>query len=365
MARLHPAALLLLPVLAGCNVLALTGADEVVRPRVAGIRANPAEIGLGETTELEALLVHPQGPRPDLGALWFACLESGNARGCLGADFGSILGGDGGGDDDDSAAADFDPRDLQFGVGDTFSYTAHGRFIEDAWAALDPEDRVEGLSVLISVNYVHATNDELQALVLELASAAQSGDSETLTRLGDELGALLEGGINAARRVVVSDKTAEEPDPVTCGVDTLLPNSNPLLTGLVLHTSEDGLDGGYPVGAVTFAQPGEELHLRPVLDPGAREDYLYINLDGVTECRRETPYFAWMANAGSIDDTNTFIADPEDLDELADRPKANTFTMPDRKDLQEPADLWVVVRDRRGGVAFGHWEFRLASPPAE
>jgi hypothetical protein len=358
---LKRALLLLLPLLAGCNILLLTSADQVVRSRVVGIRAEPAEIGLGESTVLDALVVHPQGDVPELGALWFACLESGNARGCLSADFGSFLGG--GDDDDDSAAAEeFDPRDLQFGVGESFTYTAHGRFIEDAWAALDPEDRVEGLSVLISVTFVPRSNEELSDLVLELAAAAQSGDEETQERLRDEMTGLLDEGLISARRIIVSDKTADEPGTVTCDVQELLPNANPSLAGLVLHTSEDGLDVGYPVGPVTFVQPGEELTLRPVVGESAREDYLYINLDDETECRQETPYFAWMSNGGSIGDTNTFIADVEDLDELANRPKSNTFEMPTEKDLQEPVDLWIVMRDRRGGLAFRHWEFRLAEP---
>ncbi len=69
-----------------------------------------------------------------------------------------------------------------------------------------------------------------------------------------------------------------------------------------------------------------------------------------------------MSNSGALDDTNTFIADVEDLDELANRPKSNTFTMPTEKDLQQPIDLWIVMRDRRGGMDFGHWQFELADP---
>ena len=353
--------LLLLPLLVGCDVLYMTSADEVIRSRVAGVRATPAEIGLGESTVLDALLVHTQGEPPPLGAIWFACLESGNARGCLGADFGSFLGADDDdANDDDSAAAAFDPTDLQFGVGDTFTYTAEGRFIEDAWAELDPADRVEGLSVLISVNYVPRSNEDLQQMILDLAAASQSGDQDTLDRIGQEFADLLENGINAARRIVVSDKTADEPDSIACAVQELLPNTNPLLDGLVVNTSEDGLDEGYPLGAVTFAQPGETLTLRPSIGPESREDYLYIDLDDATQCRRETPYFSWMSNAGSLDHGSTFIADPEDLDELAGRPKSNAISMPVAKDFAVPVDLWVVMRDRRGGMAFGHWTFQMA-----
>ena len=210
---MRPALLLALAVsLAGCNLSDLTPASEVVRTRVAGIKASPAEIGIGESTTLEPLLVQPPGDRPELGALWFSCLEGGGAAGCLGLDFASL------GDDDDSASAP-DASEFQFGVGDTFTYTAEGRNVEDAWAALEPQDRVEGLSVLVSVNFVERSNLELQGTLLRLAVAAQEGDSATLEALGEELQTLLSDGISAARRVVISDKNADQPDPVACADD--------------------------------------------------------------------------------------------------------------------------------------------------
>ncbi len=351
MARL----LLALLLLSGCNLTDLTPASEVVRVRVAAIKATPAEISLGESTTLEALLVHPRGEAPDLGAIWFACLESGGATGCLGLNFGSVTGGD---DDDDDSAAALDPTDFQFGVGETFDYAATGRFIEDAWAELDPEDRVEGLSVLISVNFVQKTNEELQTMLFDLGAAQQAGDDDELERLGDEFAGLLENGINAARRIIVSDKTADEPDPVTCAVQELAPNVNPTLSGLLLHTAEEGRDAGFPVGQVTFVDPEAEVTLRPVLDEQSVEDYLYIDRDDETQCRAETPYFAWLTNGPGLDKSNTFIADAEDLDEVVGRAKVNSLVLPARDDFDLPVDLWVVVRDRRGGVDWARWSFR-------
>lgn len=351
MRRITP--LLLALLLGGCNLTDLTPASEVVRTRVAAIKASPAEIALGESTTLEALLVHPRGEPPTMGAIWFACLESGGATGCLGLDFGALAGGD----DDDSAAA-VDPTDFQFGVGETFTYSATGRFIEDAWADLDPEDRVEGLSVLISVNFVARSNDDLQALLLDLGAAQQAGDDAELERIADEFGGLLEDGINAARRVIVSDKTADEPDPVTCPVQELAPNANPTLAGLLLHTAEEGRDSGFPVGEATFVAPEASVTLRPVLEDASIEDYLYIDRDGVTQCRVETPYFAWLTNGPGLARDNTFIADAEDLEEVVGRPKVNSLELPARGDFDQPVDLWLVVRDRRGGVDWDRWTFR-------
>ena len=95
----------------GCNLLDLTPTSEVIRPRVAGVRAQPAEIGLGESTTLDALFVQAAGDETEWGALWFSCVEAGGATGCLGGGdalpFGSGA-GDFDGDDDDSAGDDDD-----------------------------------------------------------------------------------------------------------------------------------------------------------------------------------------------------------------------------------------------------------------
>jgi hypothetical protein len=338
--------LLLLPFVMGCNLLQLTPTSQVVRTRVAGIKAEPAEIGVGESTVLSALVVHPEQPAPELGQIWFSCLAAGGATGCLGVDVVDV---------EDVDGEDFDPTSLQFGVGDSFTYSATGPILEEAWAALEPEARVEGLVVLVSVNLVRKSNEELQTLLFDLVTAFQNGDTETAEAIGAEFGALVEDGISAARRVVVSDKTADEPDTIACPAEVLAPNVNPEITGLLLHLDADGKDAGYPVGSVIFAAPEAELTLRPVVSETTVEDYLYITRFDETECRQETPWFGWLTNGGSLHDDYSFIADAEDLDEVAGRPKINTLTLPPAEQFGESVDLWMVIRDRRGGLNWQHW----------
>jgi hypothetical protein len=315
---------------------------------VAGIRAAPPEIGMGESTTLSALLVHTPGPRPELGAIWFACLEAGSARGCLGLDFGGLVGS---GDDDDSADGQVDPNDFQFGVGDSFVYAAQGEAIETAWGALSIEDRVEGLSVIVSVTYVQRSNSDLQAMLIELAVAQQGGDGEALEELGAELQSLVEDGIPAARRIIVSEKSLGRPDPVACGdVTGLTPNANPDLLGVTLHFDESGRDSGFPLGGVTFVEPGTDLVLRPRAADGSVEEYLYITTDLETQCRTEAPWYAWLTNAGELGHDYSFTADADDLDEVAGRPKVNELHLPPREDFPDVLTLWVVARDRRGGL---------------
>lgn len=350
MRRIAP--LLIICGLAGCNLQDLTPTSEVIRTRVAGVEAEPAEIGLGESTTLSSLLVHPPGGAPELGQIWFACLESEGATGCLGLDFESALGGD---DDDDTAPPpDLTSGDFQFGIGERFTYTAEGELLDEAWAALEPAERVEGLTLLVAVNYVDRSNADLQQLLIQLGTALQTGDDATLGELTDELTGLMDGALTAARRVVISDKTAAAPAEVDCPATELLPNLNPSVSAILLHAAGEGKDSGFPLGPVTFVEPGTSLTLRPELSTDSREDYLFINRHDETECRREDPYFAWLVNGGaSVRDDHSFVAEDGDLDEVAGRAKINRLHLPLAEEFPpQGIDLWLVVRDRRGGLAW-------------
>ena len=180
--------------------------------------------------------------------------------------------------------------------------------------------------------------------------AEQNGDLAAGTAAAEELAELASEGINAARRIVVSDKSADQPDPIDCPVQTLTANQNPAIEGLLLHVAEDGKDQGLPLGQVTFVAPQDVLVLRPVLQEGAIEDYLYITTDGETQCRQESPYFAWITNVGTMGSDYTFLADEGDLDEVAGRLKINRLRLPEEAELPPHSDIWLVVRDRRGGT---------------
>jgi len=351
MTRLLPLllALLVLPaLLAGCNLLQLTPTHSAIRTRIVGVTATPAEIAPGQSTDLTPVVVHAPGVTPDLGALWFACVTSGSAAGCLGVD--------------PTSSDGFDPSDLQLGVGDTFTYTASGPSVEDAWAALEPAERIEGLTVLVSVNLVPRSNEELQQMLIDLGAAAANGDDAELDRLSDELQDLFDGAITAARRVVISDKADANPAPEpSCAVQELLANTNPSIAGVLLHLDEDGLDEGHELGPVTFVEPGTSLTLRPVLSDDAVEDYLFINRDDETECRQERPYFAWIVNGGGIADYS-FVAEEGDLEEVAGLPKFVSFGLPDADEFPARLDLWLVLRDRRGGLAWTQRSFVALEP---
>ena len=96
--------------------------------------------------------------------------------------------------------------------------------------------------------------------------------------------------------------------------------------------------------------PDDVLVLRPLLREGAVEDYLYITTEGETQCRTESPYFAWRTNAGQMDRDYSYIADEGDLDEISGRLKINRLTLPNADELPPQSDLWLVARDRRGGI---------------
>jgi len=346
----------------GCNVLALTPTSQVIRPRVAGIQAEPAEIALGESTELRALFVHPPGEGDAFGAIWFTCVEAGSATGCLGLDSAAVFsaGVEGPADDQEAVVGDeltSDPRNSQFGVGESFTYTAHGSLIEEAWEGLDEADRVEGLVVLVSVNFVRRSNAELETLLFDLSMAVSEGDSETIEEITESFLELIEGGVSAARRIVVSDKGGAEPDLIDCPASSITPNINPTLDGVLFHEAEDGWDQGYRLGSVTFVEPGESLALRPVFEDGSIEDYLYITTDGETQCRRETPWFAWLTNAGTMESDYSFVADEGDYDEVAGRLKVNQLHLPEAEEMPPQSDLWIVVRDRRGGLDWTRIQF--------
>ncbi|MBJ93339.1 MAG: hypothetical protein CMP23_02565 [Rickettsiales bacterium] len=340
----------------GCNLSELTPPSSVIRARIAGIRATPAEISLGESTQLDALFVQPAGDDSEWGALWFSCVEAGGATGCLGGgDFLGDLGGQPPGDDDDSAEEPRDPRDFQFSADASFVYTAHGTVIEEAWELLSPAERVEGLVVLVSVNYVPVSQEALQELFLRVTFGPQNGTPEDAEAAAEELGELIENGINAARRIVVSDKSADTPAAIDCPVSELLPNSNPNIEGMLLHLDEEGKDQGLPMGPVTFVNPEDILVLRPVFREGAIEDYLYITTQGDTECRQESPYFGWLSNMGSMAADYSFFAEEGDLDEIAGKLKINRLVMPPADQLAPSGDLWLVARDRRGGIDWMHF----------
>jgi hypothetical protein len=167
----------------------------------------------------------------------------------------------------------------------------------DALDSLSAEDRVEGLTAIVNVTAI-PEGEDLDESDLELAY----------------------------KRVPVSE--------------SLAPNHNPSIAAI----SVDGVE--IPEGTVASVDRGQPYTLVVSLPEAAVETYTFVNQDGVEETRTEEPYLTWYAEAGEFDQTN-------DLWPYFDA----VYYPPD--DGAADATLWVVVRDRRGGMAWSSLAVRF------
>ena len=160
---------------------------------------------------------------------------------------------------------------------------------DTALDGLEAEERLEGLTALVNV------------------SAVPEGDA--LTEEDLEL---------AFKRVPVSEATT--------------PNNNPRHLGIRV----DGVD--IPVDTTVSLDKGQPYEVELVYDTSSIEEYVFVNGDGVEETRVEEPYFTWFTTDGSFDRTFDLYPYTDVTFYAPDAPVADTGT------------LWVVVRDRRGGM---------------
>jgi hypothetical protein len=112
------------------------------------------------------------------------------------------------------------------------------------------------------------------------------------------------------------------------------PNNNPFITQLLVEKNP------IPTGTTLTVIPGQAYHLEPVLTFGP-EEYVFINRSGERELRIEEPYYSFYATEGSFD---------RPYSDYGDSPGVN-WTAP-REPNRTEARLWVVVRDRRGGMGW-------------
>jgi hypothetical protein len=112
------------------------------------------------------------------------------------------------------------------------------------------------------------------------------------------------------------------------------PNHNPFIEQILIEKNPFG------PGTSLSVTPGQSYFIEPVLAFGP-EEYLFINSKGERETRIEEPYFTWYSTEGSFD---------LPYSEYGDAPGVN-WTAP-KTPLRTEATLWVVVRDRRGGMGW-------------
>lgn len=119
------------------------------------------------------------------------------------------------------------------------------------------------------------------------------------------------------------------------------PNHNPAILGWRV----DGID--VVSGAVVSLERGEPFTLEVVLAEDAVESYTYRTSEGVDESREEEPYFSWYLQEGEFSQANTLWPYP-----------TTVYFAPAELALESQM-LWVVVRDRRGGMAWSSLPIRF------
>ncbi|MSQ03366.1 MAG: hypothetical protein EXR71_15980 [Myxococcales bacterium] len=122
------------------------------------------------------------------------------------------------------------------------------------------------------------------------------------------------------------------------------PNHNPGV--LIWHV--DGL----PInpGAEVLLDPGQAYDLRAELTPDSVESYTFVTNEGVAQLRTEEPYLSWYLEDGSFSQSNSLF------------PLDGTVYFSPGVPVAETASLWVVVRDRRGGMGWSELRLRFRAP---
>ena len=110
------------------------------------------------------------------------------------------------------------------------------------------------------------------------------------------------------------------------------PNHNPEITGLSVD------DVVLEEDEVLTALAEQTYVIEPMIGDDDVEDYVYLNSDCEEEERTEEPYFSWYATTGSFDQTFSLY------------PYTSVEWTPD--ETAESGQIIVVVRDRRGGMAW-------------
>lgn len=120
------------------------------------------------------------------------------------------------------------------------------------------------------------------------------------------------------------------------------PNQNPSVASWAI----DGL--AIAAGAEVRLDPGQAYTIEIALGESSVESYTFRNASGEDETRTEEPYFSWYLQEGEFDQPNTLW------------PYAKVvYFAPEEPELTTQS-LWVVVRDRRGGMAWSELKLRFA-----
>lgn len=323
--------------------------EELPRPstvddlRILAVRHEPAEARPGDSVALEALVADPL-ERPASYA-WATCLVPEQGFGFFsGSSETSSSGGNGYGLD---------------GAGSCFDLAAagapHARLLGVApTATLDvPADLFDDGAVLRTAYGLPETVDlpaELEAAFLGVAGV----------------------NLTVSLRVSVDGRMVEATKRVNVGLPSVLPdnaaNENPGAPAIHFTRKVDGqtppTDAPPPaLGTCTLAdttppalERGTRYVLAPVNLPDPPPTYAILLGGSTTDAPfelvydQENAYFSWFATAGDLArDVTKSSSDP-----------SNTWLVP--VDAPDALDLWIVVRDGRGGTAWCTSRFAVKDP---
>jgi hypothetical protein len=281
---------MLIPWLLACSATQLSQAYQIDRLRVLAVAAEPAEPQPGQLVTFSGLVVSPD---PVGGSVWFTCsAASSDDYGCSIDE--SLL--------ESAQSGEATIEDLQAAgfLGFLPDLPPFWVVPADYLDKLDDEAKLEGTFAMI---YITA-----------FPEVAEGDTAETAAIDEDEVEI-------AYKRVPVSLAPT--------------PNQNPVVTALTI----DGV--AVPAGARWKVDPGQTYEIGVELSETSIETYTYRNSDDKDEERIEEPYFSWYLQQGEFDQESVLWPHTSVL-----------WTAPSSPDATEES-LWVVVRDRRGGMAWG------------
>lgn len=300
--------------LVACEGNQMAKAWQLDRLRILGVRAEPAEPRPGEQVTFEALYYLPDGAALSLST-WFACLPD------AADSFGCAL--------DSVVLEELQDIDLE-SLSPEEQAALYARLLEagligvepffaPTWTApagaldgLDEQARLEGVSAIVNITAIPEAEEGLPV---------DSADVEI-----------------ALKRLPISEATT--------------PNHNPQVTGFLVD------EVAVAPGATVEVLWGQPVHLEPLLSPDSIETYLYRTDEGADEERLEEPYATWYTEGGEFDQPYGLYP-TMDVAWTPPAPAAEPGFPPYASAQQRDVDIVVVVRDRRGGMAWGQLTLRL------
>lgn len=289
--------------LAACGGSGLSQPWQLDRLRVLAIQAEPAEPRPGDTVSFTSLVYAPAGVEV-AGAVWFACLPQ------EADDFGCEL--------DGSLLEELEGADP-----DSMS--------EEELLALYQEAQEAGL---IGFEPGLPPSWEAPAEALEGLEGTELLEGRSAVVNLTVFPAQAEGGSDPSTDIEVVYKRLPVSEAVT-------PNHNPELTGFRVN----GV--GVESGGRLVVDPRYRYELEPLLTDDSVETYEYVNEEGEVEERTEEPYFSWYTEAGSFDQEYSLHPYSEAL--WTPGEAWLTGSAPEGGEVR----ILAVVRDRRGGMAWG------------